>query len=75
MRWDPGINGHLLFCNTFFKQADSLSVGEDAFDVDADGALWRVLAAHNCEPKTLLSRPFLEGHILDAVALALPLAW
>ena len=60
---------------TFFKQADSLSVREDALDVDADGALWRVLAAHNGESKTLLSWPFLKGHILDAVALALALAW
>ena len=60
---------------TFFKQADSLSVREDALDVDADGALRRVLTAHDCEPKTLLSWTFLKGHILDAVALALSLAW
>ena len=60
---------------TFFKQANSLSVGEDALDVDANGALWRVLAAHNGEPKTLLSWAFFEGHILDAVALALALTW
>ena len=60
---------------TFFKQADSLSVGEDALDIDADGALWRVLAANNGESKTLLSWAFLKGHILDAVALALALAW
>lgn len=34
---------------TFFKQADSLSVREDALDVDADGALWRVLTAYDGE--------------------------
>ena len=60
---------------TFFKQANSLSVGEDALDIDSNGALGRVFAAHNSETKTFLSWTFLESHILDAVALALALPW
>ena len=59
---------------TFFEQPNSLAVGKDALDVDADRALWRVLASNNGESETFLARTFLETHILDAVALTLALA-
>ena len=51
-----------------------MAVGKDALDVDADRALWRVLASHNGESETFLAGTFLETHILDAVALTLALA-
>ena len=51
-----------------------MAVGKDALDVDADRALWRVLASNNGESETFLARTFLETHILDAVALTLALA-
>ena len=59
---------------TFFEQPNSLAVGKDALDVDADRALWRVLASNNGESETFLARTLLETHILDAVALTLALA-
>ena len=59
---------------TFFEQPNSLPVGKDALDVDADRALWRVLASNNGESETFLAGTFLETHILDAVALTLALA-
>ena len=59
---------------TFFEQSNSLAVGKDALDVDADRALWRVLASNNGESETFLARTLLETHILDAVALTLALA-
>jgi len=60
---------------TFFEEPKGLSVGKDALDVDADGSLVGVLAAHHGEAETLVARSLHEDDILDAVHLALSLAW
>ena len=59
---------------TFFEEPKGLSVGKDALDVDADGSLVRVLAAHHGESQALVARALHEDDILDAVHLALSLA-
>jgi hypothetical protein len=60
---------------TFFEEPKCLSVGKDTLDVDADGSLVRVLAPDHGESQALVARTLHEDHILDAVHLALSLAW
>ncbi len=60
---------------TFFEKPKGLSIGKDALDVDADGSLVGVLAAHHGEAQALVARALHEDDILDAVHLALSLAW
>ena len=59
---------------TFFQEPDGLAVGEDALDVDPDGAFGRVLAADHGEAQGPVPRPLLEADVLDGVAQVLLVA-
>ena len=61
--------------HTFFEEAECLTTGEDALDVDADGSLGGVLAPHHGEAQALVAGTLQEAHILYPVQLALSLAW
>ena len=59
---------------TFFEKPDGLAVGEDALDVDADGALGTVLAADHGEAEAAVAGALLEADVLDGKGLVAGLA-